>query len=210
MKDHRIIAITDIHGEIDKLNSVIEKLDISSEDTIIFMGDYIDRGPDARGVIDKVISMGDVCNCVYLKGSHEYAYLQARKGDEYYTHLFWTYGGVQTAESYGSFEDIYRVHGKFLDSLKPYYMTKHYLFIHAGIRPGVPFEEQDERDFYYIRHQFINSRHGLPQKIIFGHTDFKQPQVQSDKICIDTGCGKYPKAPLTALILPEERFINSD
>lgn len=210
MRDHRIIAITDIHGEIDKLNSVINKLEVCPDDTIVFMGDYIDRGPDSKGVIDKVIAMGNVCKCIYLKGSHEYAYLQARKGDEYYNHLFWTYGGVQTAESYGGFDNIYKVHGEFLDNLKPYYMTEDYLFIHAGIRPGVPFTEQDERDFYYIRHQFINHRHSLPQKIIFGHTDFKEPQVQADKICIDTGCGKYPNARLTALILPDEKFVTSD
>lgn len=209
MNDRRIIAITDIHGEIDKLNSVIEKLDVCADDTIVFMGDYIDRGPDSKGVVDKVISMGDVCKCVYLKGSHEYAYLQARKGDAYYNHLFWTYGGVQTVESYGSFENIYKVHGDFWDNLKPYYMTEDYLFVHAGIRPGVPFEEQDECDFYYIRHQFIDKKHGFPKKIIFGHTDFKTPQVQTDKICIDTGCGKYPNAHLTAIILPEEKFVLS-
>ena len=209
MNSSRIIAITDIHGESGKLNDLIAKLDVKPDDTIVFMGDYIDRGPDSKGVIDKIISMSDVCNCIYLKGSHEYAYLEARKGDEYYDYLFWTYGGVQTAQSYGSFENIYKVHGEFLDSLKPYYMTEKYLFIHAGIRPGVPFEAQDEHDFYYIRQQFINNKHNLPQKIIFGHTEFKEPLVQPDKICIDTGCGKFPDAPLTAIVLPEEKFVQS-
>lgn len=210
MKSTRLIAITDIHGEINKLNSLIDKLEIRPDDTIIFMGDYIDRGPDSKGVVDKVISMSSVCKCIYLKGSHEYAYLQARKGDDYYDYLFWNYGGVQTVESYGSFENIYKVHGEFLENLKPYYITEDYLFIHAGIRPEIPFEEQDERDFYYIRGEFIYKKHNLDKKIIFGHTDFKQPQIQPDKICIDTGCGKYPNACLTAIILPEERFVQSD
>ncbi len=209
MEHGRIIAITDIHGELGKLNRLIEKLDIQPDDTIVFMGDYIDRGPDSKGVIDKVIAMGEVCKCIYLRGSHEYAYQHACLGEDYYDFLFWNYGGVQTAESYGSFENIYKVHGEFLDNLLPYYMTDKYLFIHAGIRPDVPFDAQDERDFYYIRHKFINSKHNLPQKIIFGHTDFKEPQVQSDKICIDTGCGKYPDAVLTAIVLPEERFVHS-
>jgi len=209
MSNGRLIAITDIHGELGKLNSLLAKLDVTSDDTIIFMGDYIDRGPDSKGVIDKVISMGEICKCIYLKGSHEYAYLNARKGDEYYDFLFWNYGGVQTVESYGSFDEIYNVHGEFLENLKPYYITDDYLFIHAGIRPNVPFEEQDERDFYYIRGEFIYKKHSLPQKIIFGHTDFKVPQVQDDKICIDTGCGKYPNAVLTAVILPEEKFVVS-
>lgn len=209
MTQGRIIAITDIHGELDKLNSLIDKLAVSNDDTLIFMGDYIDRGPDSKGVIDKVIAMGDVCRCIYLKGSHEYAYLKAREGERYYTHLFWTYGGVQTVESYGNFDEIYKVHGEFLDNLKSYYMTDDYLFVHAGIRPDIPFDSQDERDFYYIRGEFIYKKHNLPQKIIFGHTDFKEPQVQVDKICIDTGCGKYPNALLTAVILPEERFVHS-
>ncbi len=209
MSNERIIAITDIHGELGKLDRLLAKLDIKSDDTIVFMGDYIDRGPDSRGVIDRVIEMQNVCKCIYLKGSHEYAYLHARKNEEYYKFLFWTYGGVQTAESYGSFENIYNIHGEFFENLKPYYMTDDYLFIHAGIRPNVPFEKQDEKDFYYIRHEFIDRKHNLPQKIIFGHTDFKSPVVQPDKICIDTGCGKYPNAVLTALILPEEKFVHS-
>ncbi len=210
MEKGRIIAITDIHGELEKLNSLLAKLDITSDDTIVFMGDYIDRGLNSRGVIDKVISMQDVCKCIYLKGSHEYAYLNARKGDEYYDYLFWNYGGVQTVESYGGFENIYTVHGEFLESLKPYYLTEDYLFIHAGIRPNVSFEEQVETDFYYIRGEFIYKKHNMPQKIIFGHTDFKEPQVQDDKICIDTGCGKYPNAVLTAIVLPEEKFVTSE
>lgn len=209
MEKGRIIAITDIHGELEKLNSLLAKLDITSDDTLVFMGDYIDRGLNSRGVIDKVISMQDVCRCIYLKGSHEYAYLNARKGDEYYDYLFWNYGGVQTVESYGGFENIYTVHGEFLESLKPYYLTEDYLFIHAGIRPNVSFEEQVETDFYYIRGEFIYKKHNMPQKIIFGHTDFKEPQVQDDKICIDTGCGKYPNAVLTAIVLPEEKFVTS-
>lgn len=210
MSSGRIIAITDIHGELGKLNSLLTKLNPMSNDTIVFLGDYIDRGPNSKGVIDKVLSMRNVCNCVYLKGSHEYAYLQARGGDDYYDYLFWNYGGVQTVESYGSFDKIYEEHGAFLESLQPYYLTDNYLFIHAGIRPDIPFEQQNETDFYYIRGEFIYKKHALPQKIIFGHTDFKEPQVQSDKICIDTGCGKYPNALLTAIVLPDEKFITSD
>ncbi len=209
MDNGRIIAITDIHGELEKLNSLIDKLNPQTQDTIVFMGDYIDRGPDSKGVIDKVISMAHVCNCIYLKGSHEYAYLQARAGDDYYNYLFWNYGGVQTVQSYGSFENIYSIHGDFLENLRPYYLTDDYLFVHAGIRPEIPFENQNETDFYYIRGEFIYKKHNLPQKIIFGHTDFKEPQVQADKICIDTGCGKYPGAPLTAIVLPCEDFVTS-
>lgn len=209
MDKGRTIAITDIHGEKAKLDSVLEKLEICPDDTIIFLGDYIDRGPDSRGVVDRIIQMSEICNCVYLKGSHEYAYLKAREGEEYYKYLFWNYGGVQTVESYGSFENIYNVHGEFFESLRPYYETENFFFIHAGLRPGVPFENQAEEDFYYIRGEFIYSKTNMPKKIIFGHTDFEKPLVQADKICIDTGCGKYPNAHLTAIICDTEEFVQS-
>lgn len=209
MKSGRLIAMTDIHGELAKLDSLLNKLNITSSDELVFLGDYIDRGPDSKCVIDRIISMSDVCKCTYLKGSHEYAYLNARKGDEYYKYLFWNYGGVQTVESYGSFENIYKVHGKFLDSLRPYYETDKYFFIHAGLRPGIPLEKQNEVDFYYIRGDFIYHKHDLAKKIIFGHTEFDEPLVQDDKICIDTGCGKYKNAVLTAIICGSEEFVHS-
>lgn len=206
----RLIGISDIHGEYEKLSAVIDKVSPEKDDTMIFMGDYIDRGAKSREVVDKIISMQDVCNCVYLIGSHEYALLHA-KSDDYYNYLFWNYGGVQTVESYGSFENILNIHGDFFRSLKFYHMTDKYLFIHAGINPRLPLEKQNEEDMVYIRKDFYTKKHDLPVKIIFGHTEFDSPLVQEDKICIDTGCGKYPHAPLTAIICEngEEYFVNS-
>lgn len=208
----RYIAITDIHGELSKLENVLSKIEVRPDDIFVFMGDYIDRGPDSRGVIDKIISLGETNECVYLIGSHEYAYLHARKKDSYYDYLFWNYGGPATVKSYGSFENIYKVHGEFLDSLKFYHLTDKYLFVHAGINPNYILEDQDETDFVYIRSAFYNRKHNLPQKVIFGHTEFDAPLVQDDKICIDLGCGKYKNAHLCALILDngKEEFVYSD
>lgn len=208
----RIIGISDIHGEYEKLCRVLEKITPKKDDTIIFMGDYIDRGKKSREVVDKIIDMKTVCNCVYLTGSHEYAMLHA-KSDEYYNYLFWNYGGDATAESYGGFDNIMKIHGDFFNSLKFYHIIGKYLFIHAGVRIGVPLEEQSEEDMVYIRSAFYTKPHHLPYKIIFGHTEFDTPQVQADKICIDTGCGKYKNAPLTAIVIDEtgkETFVNSD
>ncbi len=208
----RIIGISDIHGEYEKLCRVLEKITPKKDDTIIFMGDYIDRGKKSREVVDKIIDMKTICNCVYLTGSHEYAMLHA-KSDEYYNYLFWNYGGDATAESYGGFDNIMKIHGDFFNSLKFYHIIGKYLFIHAGVKIGVPLEEQSEEDMVYIRSAFYTKPHHLPYKIIFGHTEFDTPQVQEDKICIDTGCGKYKNAPLTAIVIDEtgkESFVNSD
>ncbi len=207
----RLIGISDIHGEYEKLCRLLENISPQKNDTIVFMGDYIDRGAKSREVVDKIISMQDICNCVYLIGSHEYAMLHA-PNDEYYNYLFWNYGGDATAKSYGSFENIMKVHADFFNSLKPYYIKDNYLFIHAGLRIGIPLEQQNLVDMVYIRSEFYNKKHNFPFKIIFGHTEFDKPQIRNDKICIDTGCGKYKNAPLTAIIIENstEKFMNSD
>ena len=200
----RYIAITDIHGELRKLNSVLSQIDIRDDDIFVFMGDYIDRGPDSKGVVDRIIELGEKNKCIYLIGSHEYALLHAKQ-DDYYQFLFDNYGGPATVRSYGSFENIFRIHGDFFRNLKFYYLTDKYLFVHAGINPNYSLEEQDEVDLVYIRGKFIYSKHKLPQKIIFGHTEFDEPYINEDKICIDLGCGKYPDAHLCGLILDETK-----
>lgn len=208
----RYIAITDIHGEYEKLESVLSQIEAKDDDIFVFMGDYIDRGCKSREVIDRIIELGRKHKCVYLIGSHEYAYLHARKGDEYYKYLFENYGGPATVKSYGSFENIYKTHGEFFESLKFYYLTDKYLFVHAGINPNYSLKEQDETDLVYIRSAFYNRKHNLSQKIIFGHTEFDSPLIQEDKICIDLGCGKYKNAHLCGLILDngKEEFVYSE
>ena len=107
----------------------------------------------------------------------------------------------------------YKTHKDFFDNLKFYYLTDKYLFVHAGINPELPLENQSERDLVYIRGKFIYSKHNLPQKIIFGHTEFDKPYIDEGKIGIDLGCGKYKDACLCGLILDEsgnEEFIYSD
>lgn len=208
----RYIAITDIHGELAKLENLLSKLELRDDDVFVFMGDYIDRGPDSCGVVEKIIELGEIYKCIYLIGSHEYALLHA-KSDDYYNYLFWNYGGPATVKSYGgNFENILNKHGDFFRSLEFYYLTEDYLFVHAGINPDYPLEEQDETDLVYIRGKFIYSKHNLSQKIIFGHTEFDEPYVTDDKICIDLGCGKYKDAKLCALILDngKEEFVYSD
>ena len=207
----RYIAITDIHGELKKLESVLEQIDARADDVFMLMGDYIDRGPDSKGVVDRIIRQAETNKCIYLMGSHEYALLHS-PSDDYYRYLFDNYGGPATIRSYGSYENIFRIHGEFFRSLKFYYLTNKYLFVHAGINPDYSLEDQNEVDLVYIRGKFIYSKHNLPQKIIFGHTEFNEPYIDEDKICIDLGCGKYPNAHLCALILDEndgQKFVYS-
>ena len=208
----RHIAITDIHGEKEKLENLLAKIKLYPTDTIVFMGDYIDRGPDSKGVVDTIIDLGNRYNCVYLIGSHEYALLHS-KDDDYYQFLFDNYGGPATERSYGGFNNIFKIHGDFFKSLKFYHLTDKYLFVHAGINPDYPLDKQNEVDLVYIRGKFIYSKHKLPQKIIFGHTEFDKPYIDNGKIGIDLGCGKYRQAKLCALILNEdgrEEFVYSD
>ena len=207
----RYIAITDIHGELDKLNSVLSQIEMCPDDIFVFMGDYIDRGPKSKEVVDRIIGLSDSNKCVYLIGSHEYAMLHSTTS-EYYQWLYDNYGGPSTSRSYGGFDNIMKIHGDFYKNLKFYYLTDKYLFVHAGINPNYSLEEQDEVDLVYIRDRFIYSKHNLPQKIIFGHTDFDKPYIGDGKIGIDLGCGKYKNAHLCALILNEdgkEEFVYS-
>ena len=208
----RYIAITDIHGELEKLENLLSKICINPDDIFVFMGDYIDRGGKSKEVVDRVIEQSNYNKCVYLIGSHEYAMLHS-ENSEYYQWLFDNYGGPETIRSYGNFENIMKIHGDFYRNLKLYYLTDKYLFVHAGINPHYSLEEQDEVDLVYIRDHFIYARHNLPQKIIFGHTDFDKPFIADDKIGIDLGCGKYSDAKLCGLILDEdgkEEFVYSD
>ena len=208
----RYIAITDIHGELKKLESLLSKLDTKPNDIFVFMGDYIDRGPCSKEVVERVIKQSDTHKCIYLIGSHEYALLHSQT-DDYYQFLFDNYGGPSTARSYGGFDNIFKIHGDFFKNLKKYYLTDKYLFVHAGINPAYTLENQNEVDLVYIRGKFIYSKHNLQQKIIFGHTEFDKPFIADDKIGIDLGCGKYPNAKLCALIIDSdnntEEFVYS-
>ena len=206
----RLIAIGDIHGEINKLNKLLNKLDLKQDDTVIFLGDYIDRGLYSKQVIDRLIKLSHCCRCEFLMGNHEYYLLKMLDGDKYAQQFFYENGGMQTIDSYGSVENIFKIHGNFFNNLKPYYLTGKYLFVHAGIRPDKFIEEQDTFDMLIIRDNFINNKHKLKYTVVFGHTPFEKPYNEDNKIGIDTGCGKYPFSPLTALICGDETFVYSN
>ena len=207
----RYIAVAGIHGELKKLNSLLSKIKIRHDDIFIFLGDYIDRGPKSKEVVDRLIKLSKSNQCVFLIGASEYTMLNV-KNDEYYKWIFENYGGMATIKSYGSYEKIMEIHGDFYRNLNLYCFTEDYFFVHAGINPNYSLDDQDEEDLLYISWNFIDSQHSLPQKIVYAHTDFESPFSLPDKIGIDLGCGIYPYAPLCALIINhgKEKFVYSD
>jgi serine/threonine protein phosphatase 1 len=207
-----IFAIGDVHGQARKLRELLDEIPFDlSEDLLIFLGDYIDRGPGSRYVVEMILDLQRQSDRVIcLRGNHEQMFLDFLKGADPLIYLF--NGGRATLESYGYEEDEagrYRIfvpfsHVNFFESLPYWVETDRYVFVHAGIRPGMPLSEQSEEDLLWIRHEFIFAYSGLGKKIIFGHTPFYEPLVMEDKIGIDTGAGYGRK--LTCLQLPEEVF----
>jgi len=193
-------VIGDIHGCVDELVCLIDAIRPASSDRLIFLGDYVDRGPDSKGVISYILGLNDAFGVrpVFLKGNHEdmflaYLGLPGRYGD-----MFLYNGGGATLASYGVktapergaavLEELPPEHIKFLRSLVSYHVTSGFLCVHAGVNPLKPLEEQDEMETLWIRNEFIANRHRLPYTVIFGHTP--QREIFYDlpyKIGIDTG-----------------------
>lgn len=208
----RIFAIGDIHGCLDKLRKLLALIDADwAQDTVVFMGDYIDRGPASKEVVDAVLDLRRKHErVVCLMGNHERMFLNWLDGRE--EDLFLANGGRNTLRSYGIAPDdsdreakVPPDHLEFFRSLLPFYETETHLFVHAGVRPGLPMEIQDPHDMIWIRHEFFLADHGLNKTVVFGHTPFTgKPYVGEKRIGIDTGA--VYGGTLTCLELPAMRF----
>jgi serine/threonine protein phosphatase 1 len=221
----RIFVVGDIHGCLDKLEKLMKRIDpVSGEDQLVFLGDYIDRGEDSRGVIDYLLRVRDKYpETVFLVGNHEKMFLDFLHGIE--QALFIHNGGGSTIRSYmgcmenpgmimhrgldaGVLEEMVPpAHRAFLGDLLPYYQTADYTMVHAGLKNGVPLEEQAVDDLVWIREEFIYSEQDFGKRVIFGHTPFVRPLVLPNKIGIDTGA-VYGNV-LTSLILPDLEFVSA-
>ena len=200
----RIFAVGDIHGCADALEKLLGKLPVDLEkDLLIFLGDYIDRGPSPRRVIEIVKDLRDrhPQRVIALCGNHEWMFKRYLKGIE--TEVFLFNGGETTLKDY--YRDgrlnIPEEHLSFLESLPLYYETEEYFFVHAGVRPEKPLASQEEEDLLWIREGFYYYPGTFSKKIVFGHTPFPEPLILPDRIGIDTGC-VYGGKP-TAIELPE-------
>lgn len=208
----KIFAVGDIHGCYDKLVAMMKILPWRKDegDLLLFIGDYIDRGPKSREVVDYLVRLrregGDF---VFLKGNHEKMLL------DYYIQqkdqmLYVANGGAETIASYvegGIGRKAFVLpedHLEFFLSLTLFYETEDYIFVHAGLRDNVPLNEQSEEDLLWIREEFIYSAYDWSKRVIFGHTALEIPFVTPGKIGIDTGAVYGNK--LTAVELPRMKF----
>jgi serine/threonine protein phosphatase 1 len=212
----KIFAIGDIHGCYDRLKTLMGKIPIDySRDTLVFIGDYIDRGPHPFKVVDFLIKLKNrFPDTIFLKGNHEDMLDKFLNGADRFTYLL--NGGQQTLDSYlikpaqsdnSEFFPIPPEHMEFFKSLRLFYETEEFIFVHAGLRPRVPLESQNTEDLLWIRDKFVSSKYNFGKRVIFGHTPLKKPLVEPNKIGIDTGA-VYGNA-LTCVQLPDLEFFKA-
>ncbi len=209
----KIFAIGDIHGCYDRLKTLMEKIPIDcSRDTLVFIGDYIDRGSHSVEVVDYLIQLKKrFPEVIFLKGNHEDMLDKFLNGADRNTYLL--NGGQQTLDSYlakpvqSGFFPIPPDHMEFFKSLRLFYESEEFIFVHAGLRPRVPLESQNTEDLLWIRDKFISSKYDFGKRVIFGHTPLKKPLVEPNKIGIDTGA-VYGNA-LTCIQLPDLLFFKA-
>ena len=226
----RIYAIGDIHGRLDLLDEVLARVDAdmgmhpSSNAIRVFLGDYIDRGPDSKRVLDRLIDYCAAQPTVCLMGNHE-AFLREFLKNPDVLSIWRRCGGLDTLLSYGlmpKFEtDAQRQrelashldrilpssHREFLGSLRQYFICGDFFFVHAGVRPGICLTEQSEDDLLWIREDFLLCQDHFGKVVVHGHTPVLQPDVRLNRINIDTGA--YATGRLTCLVLESDkiRFI---
>jgi len=185
----RTLAIGDIHGCLKALETLADYVNFSPDDTIITLGDYIDRGPNSKGVIDYLLELRKTHQLITLKGNHEAMMEDARS--QYDDLMNWLMnGGIETLTSFAAveFDQIPQHYWKFLESCQGYHETDNHIFVHAGIVPDLPLDEQSNDTLYWLRFNSLTP-HQSKKTIICGHTPQRppKPKVKDQAICIDTG-----------------------
>ncbi len=236
-----LYAVGDIHGQITMLDALLERIHAEgfdhAHDTLLFLGDYIDRGENSCAVVERLLELKrDYADTIFLRGNHEQMLLDARDGElpqvsedfseadfSNATLLWLQNGGMQALESYGSLANLFtwwdmipETHWEFYRATRMEYITTHFHFVHAGLLPpGKSWEGQayglDPR--LWIREPFLSSRHHFDHRlIVFGHTPqiHGRPLIQRNKIGLDTGAvfGGQLTAAAFDLDTPFRRFPN--
>lgn len=215
--------IGDIHGELDKLRNLFKRLINQiddKQDTIIFLGDYIDRGDKSYGVVEYILDLSGRYNVIFLKGNHEDMLLNYLDGND--KHDMYLYNGGDATirsykENYNNKFYIPEHHMNFYKSLSLYYEGKDFIAVHAGLNPEIDnIHDQDMHDIIWIREEFFSSSKRWEKTVIFGHTPTsffsKDNLVYIDKerniIGIDSGV--IFGSPLTCLTWPDRKVYNSE
>jgi serine/threonine protein phosphatase 1 len=206
----RIYAVGDIHGRADLLQQVLVRIDEDNarhppaQEIEVFIGDYVDRGPDSAAVINQLVQRSTLRETVFLRGNHEalmLAFLQNPSALPEWQHV----GGMATLMSYGlqgvlnadreqqielcaSFKRaLPSSHRHFLQDLRTSYVCGDYFFVHAGVRPGLPLSQQEDHDLLWIRTDFLEHAGPFGKIVVHGHTPVMEPQIHGNRINIDTG-----------------------
>ncbi len=230
----RVYAIGDIHGRDDLFADLLDliRTDISARGSarisLILLGDLVDRGPQSAEVVDRAMRLrAEFDDMRLLIGNHEECFLAALTGDVRRLRYFMRIGGEATVRSYwnsqaslteASFEEVAeqlpsmvpQSHVEFLGSGEDVIIIGDYVFVHAGIRPGVPLESQALTDLRWIRDEFLSDERDHGVMIVHGHTIQDEVDECANRIGIDTGA--YRSGVLTAIVLEgsERRFLNTE
>ena len=225
--DARAYAVGDIHGRLDLLDRLLATIEADARSRprrrtfIVFLGDLIDRGPASNGVVERLRTFQpDWAKPVFLAGNHEEVLLTILDGEEGVLPSWLRFGGAECLESYGIDPEalkrldetaairkvqagIPRAHAEFLAGFGDTFRFGDYLFVHAGIRPGLPVEDQQVKDLRWIRDPFLSDakEHGFV--VVHGHTISDAVEEKGNRIGIDTGA--YVSGRLTAIAIEDER-----
>ncbi|MEQ9408219.1 MAG: metallophosphoesterase family protein [Fuerstiella sp.] len=184
----RILAIGDIHGCDVALMTLLDGVGLTPEDTVVVLGDLIDRGPNSKGVIDRLMLLSQEVNFIGICGNHDDLLLQSLERGS--PRLMWIGSGARaTLDSYGGkLSDIPQDHIEFMKSLRDYWQTETHIFVHANVQPDVPLEEQSTVWLRWDKFTGDEVRHCSGKTVICGHTSQSsgRPAVCDGFICIDT------------------------
>lgn len=214
----KFVVISDIHGCSLTLELMLKKLTEYYERTFVFIGDYIDRGPDSQGVVDQVIEFSKQVKCIKIRGNHEQMLLDALENHD--LRQWKSNGGTTTIQSYNRLSrekgtlNLPSTHLHFFRNTKYYHESDDYFFVHAGIYPELTIKEaiamNNHEQFMWERSHVESSFNRFEKTVVFGHTPQTTPLFRENMIGIDTGC-VYTNLPgygrLAALLLPENKVI---
>lgn len=216
----RVYAVGDIHGRLDLLDALLASIDADdrargpAQTELIFLGDLVDRGPDSAGVVDRLIALGEARPVRFLMGNHEEVFLRALDGDARALRFLIRIGGRETLLSYGISIEQYRdldydellevarakvppAHLAFLAGFETMIEVGDYLFVHAGLRPGIAVEDQKTSDLCWIRDDFLDHRESFGKMVVHGHSITDGIDERPNRIGIDTGA--FASGRLTAI-----------